>query len=258
MNRYFSKIHFSPGVLFAASLIFILGWPGWGNGFTSDLKCLQADGRTNTMPVQWDQASTKIIPHLDGTKLERGEVLCEIKKIGSEVFSAQSGGLIKANPGDCFKFVRQYNQYVQLMPHTVESRVVRSFRVEGDYAGSEAVDFWTRLNVFGLDTRYLLRIVHLSDPQKGIYRSFWTLVDNPREVAGVCNSDKNACENDLALNLGSHQFEPYPGNSNYTLHTHTVTLVGKRWLQRAALRLGGQKAMADVTEAIRKGLLVKE
>jgi hypothetical protein len=136
--------------------------------------------------------------------------------------------------------------------------VVRSFRLEGDYAGAEAVDFWTRIRVFGFDIRYLLRIAHLSDPQTNLFRSFWTLVDNPAQVIGVCGSGKTLCENDLALNLGSHQFEPYPENPTYTLHTYTVNLIGKNWLQRVAIQLGGQKKMQEVTQMIRKALVPKE
>ncbi len=240
------------------SVIVALGWLGSGNVLALDRKDLQADGRTNTMPVYWDQASPKIIPHLDKARLERGEVLCEIKKIDPRTVAAQSVGLIKADPAECFKIVRKYNQYVELMPHTVENRVVRSFTLEGDYAGAEAVDFWTRVSVLGFDTRYLLRIAHLSDPQSRRFRSFWTLVDNPTPAAGVCGSEKASCENDLALNLGSHQFEPYPGNPTYTLHTYTVNLSGKSWLQQAAFRLGGHKAMEEVTQGIRKALRPKE
>jgi hypothetical protein len=224
----------------------------------ADRKGLQADGRTNTMPVHWDQASPKIIPHLDQARLERGEVLCEIKKIDPQTVAVQSWGLIKADPAECFKIVRKYNQYVQLMPHTVESRVIRYFKLEGDYAGAEAVDFWTRVNVLGFDTRYLLRIAHLSEPQSRLFRSFWTLVDNPTKVAGVCGPENPPCENDLALNLGSHQFEPYPENPNYTLHTYTVNLAGKHWLQQLAFRLGVRKTMQEVTQGIRKALLPKE
>jgi hypothetical protein len=243
------------GRLVILSMIVTLGWLGSGNGLAADQKCLQADGRTNIMPVNWDQTSPKIIPHLDQARLERGEVLCEIKKIDPQTVAAQSEGLIKADPAECFEIVRRYNQYVHLMPNTVESRVIRSFRLEGDYAGAEAVDFWTRVNVLGFDTRYLLRIAHLSDPQTRRFRSFWTLVDNPTQVAGVCGSGKTPCENDLALNLGSHQFEPYPGNPNYTLHTYTVNLAGKNWLQQVAFRMGGRKTMQEVTQRIRKALL---
>ncbi len=240
------------------SVIITLAWLGSGTGLAADWKALQADGRTNTIPVHWDQASPKVIPHFDEASLERGEVLCEIKKIDPQTAVAQSGGLIKADPADCFKVIRKYNQYTQLMPHTVESRVIRSFTLEGEYAGAEAVDFWTRVNVLGFDTGYLLRIAHLSEPQRGRFRSFWTLVDNPAQVAGVCGSEKTPCENDLALNLGSHRFEPYPGNPNYTLHTYTVTLAGKNWLQQAAFRLGARKIMQGVTQGIRKALLPQE
>jgi len=247
-----------PIRLVILSMIIILGWLGSGNGLASDRKGLQADGRTNTMPVQWDQASPRIIAQLDQARLEQGEVLSEIKKIDSQTVAAQSGGLIKADPAECFKIIRKYNQYVQLMPHTVESRVVRSFTLEGDYAGAEALDFWTRVSVLGFDTRYLLRIAHLSEPQSRRFRSFWTLVDNPTQVAGVCGSGKTTCENDLTLNLGSHQFEPYPGDPNYTLHTYTVTIAAKNWLQQVAFRLGGHKSMQEVTQAIRKAVLSKE
>ena len=83
-------------------------------------------------------------------------------------------------------------------------------------------------------------------------------MDNARQVAGFGGSEKTPGENDLALNLGSHQFEPYPGNPNYTLHTYTVYLAGKSWLQQVAFRLGGRKTMQEVTQSIRKALLAKE
>jgi len=244
--------------LIILSVMVTLGWLGSGNGLAADRKGLQADSRANTMPVHWEQASPRIITHLDKTRLERGEVLCEIKRIDSQTVAAQSVGLIKADPADCFKIIRRYNQYVRFMPNTVENRVVRSFTLEGDYAGAEAVDFWTRVSVFGFDTRYLVRIAHLSDPPSRRFRSFWTLVDNPAQVTGLCGSEKTSCENDLALNLGSHQFEPYPGNPSYTLHTYTVNLAGKYWLQQAAFSLGGQKSMQAVTQGIRKALPPKE
>ena len=235
------------------SLIITLGWLGSGNGLAADRKDLRADGRTNTMPVHWDQASPKIILHLDQVEMERGEVLFEIKQLDSQTLAAQSAGLIKADPAECFKIVRKYNQYDQLMPYTVESRVIRSFRLEGDYAGAEAVDFWTRLKVYGFEIGYLLRIAHLREPQNRRFRSFWTLIDNPAQVVGVCGSEKTPCENDLDLNLGSHQFEPYPGDPNYTLHTYTVIVAPKNWLQQVAFRLGSRKTMPGVTQGIRKG-----
>ncbi|MBA4395284.1 MAG: hypothetical protein C0407_17170, partial [Desulfobacca sp.] len=135
-----------------------------------------------------------------------------------------------------------------------ENKVVRSFQLEGDYLGVEAVDFWTRIRVLGLDTRFLLRIAHLPEPKNHRFRSFWTLVNNPDQVSGCQDSEKKPCQNDLALNLGSHQFEPFPGNSSYTLHTYTVTLAGKSWLQQTAFHLGGKKNMADVTQSIRNAL----
>ena len=240
------------------SLILAFGWLAPGDGQASAWKNLCADGRTNTMPVQWDQVSRKIIAHLDPERLERGEVISEIKKINSRTVAAQSVGLIKAEPAECFKVVRKYDQYGQIMPNTVENRVVRSFTLEGDYAGAEAVDFWTRVSLLGFDTRYLLRIAHLSEPQSRRFRSFWTLVDNPAQLAGLCGAEKTPCENDLALNLGSHLFEPYPGNPSYTLHTYTLNLAGKYWLQQTAFRLGGHKTMEEVTQRIRKALRTKE
>ena len=249
----------SRWVFFSGILVIItLGWLGSGTGLAADLKGLQADGRTNAIPIHWDQACPKVIPHLDEARLEKGEVLCEIKKIDPHTAVAQSVGLIKAGPAECFKIVRKYNQYAQIMPRTDESRVIRSFTLEGNYAGAEGVDFWTRVNVLGFDTRYVLRIVHLSEPQRGRFRSFWTLVDDRTQVAGSCGPEKNPCENDLALNLGSHQFQPYPGNPNYTLHTYTVTVAGKNWLQQAGIRLGARKTMQEVTQAIRKVLLPLE
>jgi hypothetical protein len=255
--RFGGKSSMARGLVILVVMV-ILSWLGSGHGLAADRKGLQADSRANTMPVRWDQASPKIITTLDKTKLERGEVLCEIKRIDSQTLAAQSVGLIKADPADCFKIIRRYNQYVQFMPNTVENRVVRSFTLEGDYAGAEAVDFWTRVSVFGFDTRYLLRIAHLSEPLSRRFRSFWTLVDNPAQITGLCGSEKTTCENDLALNLGSHQFEPYPENPSYTLHTYTVNLAGKYWLQQTAFSLGGQKSMQEVTRGIRKALTFKE
>lgn len=245
--------------LISGLLIAALGcWLGAANGLAADRRCLEADGKTNVMPVHWDQASPKIIAHLDKARLERGEVLCEIKKIDSLSLAAQTVGLIKADPAECFKIVRKYNQYVEIMPGTVENRVIRSFMLEGDYAGTEAVDFWTRVRVLGFDTRYLLRIAHLSDPQSNRFRSFWTLVGNPAQVVSVNGSGEIPCDNDLALNLGSHQFEPYPGNPTYTLHTYTVNIMVRNWLQRVAIQLGGPQKMQEVTQAIRKALVPKE
>jgi hypothetical protein len=244
-------------LLITGIVIAILGCLQAVNGFAANWKGLKADGQTNTMPVHWSQTSPKIIVHPDQARLERREVLCQVEKIDAETVMAQTVGLIQADPGECFKVIRKYNQYVQIMPDTVESRVIRSFRLEGDYGGAEAVDFWTRLRVLGFGIGYLLRIAHLSDPEKNWFRSFWTLVDNPTQIVGICDSGKTPCENDLAVNLGSHQFEHYPRNPAYALHTYTVIFMGKSWLQRVAFQLGGQKKMREVTEAIRKALVPK-
>jgi ribosome-associated toxin RatA of RatAB toxin-antitoxin module len=217
-------------------------------------KDLNAEGHSKIMPISWDQAFPRIISLPDNDRLAQGEILCEIKNADPRTLVVQSVGLIKAKAEECFKVVRNYNQYVRLMPYTVENKVVRSFHLEGDYYGSEAVDFWTRVRVLGFDTRYLLRIAHLLDPKHNRFRSFWTLVDNPEEVSGCLDFENKPCQNDLALNLGSHQFEPFPGNSNYTLHTYTVMLSGKSWLQQTAFRLGGKKNLAEVTLAIRNAL----
>ena len=235
--------------------VITLGWimlPAAGIG--ADKETLKADVKTNVMPVRWDQAFLRLIPSPDKGKLERGEILCEIKKAGSDTLLAQTIGLIKAKTEDCYKVVRNYNQYINLMPCTVESKVIRSFQLEGENAGAEAVDFWTRVRVFGFNTRYLLRIAHLPEPNKQQFRSFWTLVDHPDQLPACLDNEKKTCRNDLVVNLGSHKFEPFPGNSNYTLHTYTLTVSGKSWLQQTALHLGGKKSMEDVTLAIRKVL----
>ena len=62
------------------SMIITLGWLGSGNGLAADRKDLRADGGTNTMPVHWDQASPKIISHLDQAEMEWGEVVLRNKK----------------------------------------------------------------------------------------------------------------------------------------------------------------------------------
>jgi hypothetical protein len=224
------------------------------SGMGAEKEPLKADGKTNVMPVRWDQTFLRLIPSPDKGKLERGEILCEIKKVGSDTVLAQSVGLIKAKAEDCYKVILNYNQYINLMPCTVESKVIRSFNLEGEPAGAEAVDFWTRVRVFGFNTRYLLRIAHLPEPNKHRFRSFWTLVDHPDQLPSCLDNEKKTCRNDLAVNLGSHQFEPFPGNSNYTLHTYTLTVSGKSWLQQMAFTLGGTKSMGDVTLAIRSVL----
>ncbi|MGA3083200.1 MAG: hypothetical protein ABSE95_00220 [Thermodesulfobacteriota bacterium] len=79
-------------------------------------------------------------------------------------------------------------------------------------------------------------------------------MDNPGHLPACQDLRKKPCQNDLAVNLGSHQFEPFPGNSNYTLHTYTLTVSGKSWLQQTAFHFGGIKSMGDVTQAIRNVL----
>jgi hypothetical protein len=239
--------------IFLITIIFVWILVGT-SGFGADHKGLKADGKTNVMPIRWDQAFLKLISAPDKAKLEQGEILCEIKKRGSDTIIVQSMGLIKAKAEDCFKVVRNYNQYITLMPCTKESKVVRSFQLEGEHTGVEAVDFWTRIRVWGISTRYLLRIAHLTEPAKHQFRSFWTLVDKPDQLPACQDFGKKPCQNDLAVNLGSHQFEPFPGNSNYTLHTYTLMVSGKSWLQQTAFHLGGTKSMGEVTQAIRNVL----
>jgi hypothetical protein len=226
---------------------------GFIPAYGSEKPDLKADGNSNTMPIRWEQAHQTLIPKPDKEKLLRGEILCEIKKLNAKTVVAQSIGLIRAKAEECFNVVRNYNQYVKLMPSTVENKVVRSFQLEGEYHGVEAVDFWTRIKVFGFHTAYLLRIAHLSDLKKQQYRSFWTLVDNPAQLSGCQDSEKKPCHNDLALNIGAHQFEPLPG-TDYTLHTYTLTISGKTWLQQMAFNLGGKKSMGEVTAWIREAV----
>jgi hypothetical protein len=225
------------------------------SGYGGDKSLFLADWRTNVMPIVWEQAFFRLIPVPDKARLEKGEILFEIKKTDSDTVLAQTMGLIKAKAEDCFKQICQYNQYVHLMPHTKESKVVGSFLLEGgEYAGAEAVDFWTRVRVLGYNTGYLLRIAHLPDLNKQKFRSFWTLVGHPDQLNACFDSKKKPCRNDLAVNVGSHQFEPYSGNPNYTLHIYTLMISGKSWLQQTAFHLGGTKAMGEVTLAIRKVL----
>jgi hypothetical protein len=227
---------------------------GASGGYGADVKDFKADGKTNVMPVRWDQTSPRIISSPDKVKLERGEILCEMRKGGADTLTAQSMGLIKARTDECFKVVRNYDQYINLMPCTVENKVIRRFQLEGENAGAEAVDFWTRVRILGVDAGYLLRIAHLQEPVKHRFRSFWTLVNDPDQLPGCLDSEKKPCRNDLDVNLGSHQFEPFPANPWYTLHTYTVTVSGKNWLQQAAFHLGAGASMGDVTRAIRNAL----
>jgi hypothetical protein len=214
----------------------------------------KANGKTNNMPIRWEQAHHPLISKPDRDKLLKGEILCEIKKVDDNTVVAQSIGLIRARAEDCFEIIRNYNQYVKLMPHTVENKVIRTFHLDGEYNGVEAVDFWTRIRVFGFDTAYLLRIAHLSDLKKQLFRSFWTLVDNPAQLPACRDSEKRPCRNDLALNIGAHQFEPFAEHADYTLHTYTLTISGKNWWQQLAFKIGGKQSMGDVTASIRNAV----
>jgi hypothetical protein len=70
---------------------------------------LKADGKTNLMPTQWEEAFPRIITTPDTHRLEQGDILCEIKKTTDRAVIAQSMGLIKSKPEECFKAVRRYN-----------------------------------------------------------------------------------------------------------------------------------------------------
>ena len=216
---------------------------------------LTADPLNNVMPISWDQAYSRIIISPDEAELERGKILFDMKKIDGNTVMAQSIGIIAAKPEECFRVVRDYNQYTGTMPHTVESKIVRSFRLEG---GGEAVDFWTKIRVLGFETRYLIRVEHLADPENLLYRSFWTLVYNPAADSGCKDSNNRPCENDLVTNIGSHQFEPYKGNPGRTMHTYTLMAKGKSWVQSVGLRVGGGSSMRDVTISIREAVLKRQ
>jgi hypothetical protein len=138
------------------------------------------------------------------------------------------------------------------MPYTKESRILRTFTPKGEESLSDGVDFWTRVKFLGWETRYLIRIVHLEDPRRSYYRGYWTLVDQPAQAAGCLDSEKRPCENDLTMNIGSHQFEPYPENPDWTLHTYTVKVGGKHWFQRAALDWGGTRSLREVVQCLRQ------
>lgn len=211
----------------------------------------QADPKTKSLPITFDKAYFKIIASPDFAALEKGEVLYAEKKISSDTAFAQTMGLINASPEACYKAVRDYNRYTKTMPFTVESKIVRQFPLEASASPADAVDFFTRVSVVGFETRYLIRIGHIEEAASHRYKTFWTLVNNPGQVPCV-DSEKRACENDLATNLGSHLFEPYKGNPNKTLHTYTLKLEGKSWAQRTALSVGGGSSMREVTERVRK------
>ncbi len=219
---------------------------------------LMANPFTNRMPISWNEACFKLINSPDGADLEKGEILVALKNLGDDTIMAQSIGLIEARPEECVRIVRDYNNYTSIMPYTVESRVVRSFTLEGENAGARTVDFWTKVSVLGFQTSYLIRVVHLVDPASHRYSSYWTLVRNPAADSGCKDSNGRPCENDLDMNIGSSQFEPYKGNPNRTLHTYTLEIEGKSWTQCLGLRLGGGSSMRDVTKAIRKAVIEKQ
>ncbi|MFZ2448813.1 MAG: hypothetical protein WAW37_20820 [Syntrophobacteraceae bacterium] len=219
---------------------------------------LKADPLTNTMPISWDQAYSRIIIVPDHAELEKGGILFDVKKIDGNTVMAQSIGLIEAGPEECFRHISNYNHYTSTMPYTVESKIVRNFRLEGDNPGAETVDFWTKVRVLGSQTRYLIRVVHLADSESRLYRSFWTLVHNPAAVSGCKDSNALPCENDLDMNIGSHQFEPYKGDPGRTMHTYTLKVKGKSWAQRVGLRVGCGSSMRDVTRSIREAVVRKQ
>ncbi len=219
---------------------------------------LMANPFTNIMPISWNEAYFKLINSADAADLEKGEILVALKDLDDDTFMAQSIGLIEAGPEECVRVVRDYNNYTSIMPYTLESRVVRSFTLEGENAGAKTVDFWTKISVLGFQTSYLIRVVHLSDPESHRYSSFWTLVRNPAADQGCIDSNGQPCKNDLNMNIGSSQFEPYKGNPNRTLHTYTLKIEGKRWTQGFGLRMGGGCSMRDVTKAIRRAVIEKQ
>ncbi|MDR3569165.1 MAG: hypothetical protein P4L43_14140 [Syntrophobacteraceae bacterium] len=212
---------------------------------------LRADPLTSVMPISWSQASFRIIVSPDESKLEKGEILFGMKKLNDGSIVAQSMGLIEATPEECIRITTDYNHYTSIMPYTVESRIVRRFRLAGEYAGARAVDFWARVSVLGFQTRYLIRVVNLANDKSHVYRSFWTLVRNPASVSGCKDSTGQPCENDLDMNIGSGKFEPYKGDPNRTLSIRTMRIKGKNWVQRFGLCAGCGNSMQEVTKAIR-------
>ncbi|MCJ8502874.1 hypothetical protein [Desulfatitalea alkaliphila] len=226
-----------------------------GNGAAADgADPRNADGRSNRMPIALEEAFLQVIDAPDWERLATGEIITRITRQDADTVVAQSMGRIQAPPRACFEVVRRYDQYTTLMPHTVESKVLRAFALDAPHPGAEAVDFWTRIRVFGFSTGYLLRIAHLPQPCGERLDIYWTLVDDPSQTTGCLDADGQPCANDLALNLGAHRFEPFPGDPDATLHTYTLTLKGTRWYQRAGLRLGAGHSMADVVGRIREAL----
>ena len=237
------------GILLASLFISILVEAG------IDLK---ANPFTKAMPISWNEAYFKLIDSPDEADLEKGEIVVALKRLDDDTIMAQSIGLIEAGPEECARVVHDYNNYTSIMPYTVESRIVRSFALEGENAGAETFDFWAKVSVFGFQTSYLIRVVQLTDPGSHRYSSFWTLVRNPAAVSGCIDSDGRPCENDLDMNIGSSRFEPYKGNLNRTLYTYTLKIKGKSWTQCCGLKVGCGSSMRDVTKAIRKAVIEKQ
>lgn len=216
---------------------------------------LSADPLTNVMPISWRQASFRVIVSPDESELEKGKILFGMEKLDDGSIVAQSMGLIEATPEECIRITTDYNHYTSIMPYTVESRIVRGFRLTGEYAGARAVDFWARVRVLGFQTRYLIRVVNLGNAKSHVYQSFWTLVRNPASVSGCKDSTGRPCENDLEVNIGSGKFEPYKGSPNRTLATRTMKIKPKSWVQHFGLCAGCGNSMQDVTEAIRTAVM---
>ena len=181
-----------------------------------------------------------------------------MKKLDDGTVMAESIGLIEAGPEECIRVARDYKHYTTIMPYTVEGRVIRSFQLEGENPGVEAIDFWTRVCVLGFKTRYLIRQVHWDDPGSHLYRSYWTLVRNPAAVQGCIDAKARPCENDLDMNIGTSQFEPYKGNPGRTIHTYTLKIKTSSWAQSVGLRVGCGNSMRDVTRALREAVLKKQ
>ena len=121
---------------------------------------LTAGPSTNVMPISWKQAYSRIIVSPDEAELEKGEILFDMKKLDDGTILAQSMGLIEATPEESERIAGDYNHYTSTMPYTVEGKIVRIFRLAGEYAGAEAVDFWARVSVLGFQTRYLIRVAN--------------------------------------------------------------------------------------------------
>lgn len=227
-----------------------IGTPLFGSAPKNNVYLTKGD--SDSMPVRWEEAYKPLILVPDPGRLEQGEVLGESYPKEEGTLVAQTVGLIPAAPEACYRVVTNYAQYRKTMPFTAESQVVRRFFLTGEGPPREVVDFWTRVRVLGFDSRYLIRIVHLPEPEKQRFRTFWTLVDYPEGVPACRDGQNRPCRNDLTLNLGSHLFEPYGGNPKWTLHTYTLEISAEGRLRRSALRWIGVSSMKEVTRAIKR------